>query len=134
MVNDYKSLKLLSILHYCMTVLQGLLLVVPTILIWFGIQELGSPGLINQKDGTPAPPFLGWTIVSISVVGFIFILAVTIATWMSARFIKRKQHYHFSFALACVELLTFPLGTALGIFTIIVLLDKQVKELYSASQ
>ncbi|MDJ0671770.1 MAG: hypothetical protein DWQ53_23750 [Microcystis flos-aquae DF17] len=53
-----------------------------------------------------------------------------IATIVSGRFLKRRQRYWFSFVMACILCLFTPLGTILGVFTIIVLSRQSVKELY----
>ena len=44
---------------------------------------------------------------------------------------SRRKHYTFCFVMACVECLSVPFGTMLGVFTILVLNRASVKELFN---
>ena len=44
---------------------------------------------------------------------------------------SRRKHYTFCFVMACVECLSVPFGTVLGVFTILVLNRASVKELFN---
>lgn len=48
----------------------------------------------------------------------------------SGRFLAAKRNYTFSFIVAALICLNFPLGTLLGVFTIIVLVRPSVKAGY----
>jgi len=48
---------------------------------------------------------------------------------VAGRFTARQKHDTFCFVMACVECLFMPLGTVLGVFTILVLNRQGVKEL-----
>jgi len=129
MVNqDEEHLKLLSILHY----------------VWGGLTALGccfggmyaliGGGIMTaatQRHGPGAPPV--WFGGIFFVVGaFIALLAATVSvlTILAGRDLARKKHYTFCFVIACVSCLSVPLGTALGIFTLIVLSRPSVKEMF----
>ena len=59
---------------------------------------------------------LGWT----------FAVLVLVA----GRCIARRKYYAFCFVMACVECLSVPFGTVLGVFTILVLNRASVRELF----
>ncbi|HWN95242.1 MAG TPA: hypothetical protein VNT99_09425 [Methylomirabilota bacterium] len=129
MVNqDEEHLKLLSILHY----------------VWGGLTALGccfggfyaivGGGVMTaatQTQGANAPPvWLGGIFFLIGA--FIALLAgtVSVLTILSGRSLARKKHYTFCLVMAFVSCLSIPLGTALGIFTIIVLQRPGVKQMF----
>jgi hypothetical protein len=83
----------------------------------------------HGKDQPPA--FLGGLFVilgsSFILLGWTFAALVLVA----GRCISRRKHYTFCFIMACVECLSVPFGTVLGVFTILVLNRASVKELFN---
>ena len=64
----------------------------------------------------------------------VFILGgwtLAVLVLMAGRFIARRKHYMFCFVMACVECVFMPFGTALGVFTILVLSRQSVKRLFN---
>ena len=49
---------------------------------------------------------------------------------LSGLFLRARKHWTFSIVVAAIDCLHFPLGTVLGVFTIIVLIRPSVRELY----
>jgi hypothetical protein len=45
-------------------------------------------------------------------------------------FLGRRKHYTFCLVMGCIECVFFPFGTALGVFTILVLVRESVKQLF----
>ena len=64
--------------------------------------------------------------------GFIFVLSLTSATlaFFTARFLKQRKHPVFCTVVAVIECLHFPLGTVLGVFTILVLQRPRVQQMF----
>ena len=62
----------------------------------------------------------GWTLAG-------FVLA-------TGRKLKRRRSHTFCLAVAVVECLLMPLGTILGVFTIITLMKEPVKEIFDANK
>jgi hypothetical protein len=50
----------------------------------------------------------------------------------SGRFISKQRHWTFSVVIAALMCLSVPLGTVLGVFTLVVLMREPVKQLYRA--
>ena len=52
---------------------------------------------------------------------------------LSGIFIRKRKHHVFSLIVAGFNCLHFPLGTALGVFTFVVLLRDSVQNMYRAA-
>ncbi len=127
---DLQHLKALSICHY---VLGGLLAVFSSIFlihVGMGIMLITSPA---EAPHLRASPFMGWMFLMIGsgavLVGWTFSALIITA----GRFLARRKHHLFCLIVAGVSCAWVPLGTALGVFTLIVLLRPSVKELFQAT-
>lgn len=58
--------------------------------------------------------------------------ALGILVICSGRFISKQRHWTFSVVIAALMCLSVPLGTVLGVFTLVVLMREPVKQLYRA--
>jgi hypothetical protein len=98
---------------------------------WFMLYAAVHPQKIH---GEPPPAFMGWLFILVG--GFVFLggEAVAACIALSGRFMARRRRYWFALVRACVEYAFFPFGTILGVFTIIVLSRKSVKELFGLRQ
>lgn len=87
-----------------------------------------------DPHGQSPPAFLGWFFVVIGL--FFSLLGWTIATCIAiaGRSIAARKRLIFCQVIAGVECLFMPFGTALGVFSLIVLLRPSVKELFDASR
>lgn len=59
---------------------------------------------------------------------------LAIATVYAGRCLARRRKHTFCLGVAAVSCMNAPIGTALGVFTIIVLMRPSVKELFTANQ
>lgn len=89
-----------------------------------------------QSTHQPAPPM-----PPVEIFGFFQWFYVLAAVWMiasavlnlfSGLYLRTGKHRTFSIVVAALNLIHMPLGTALGIFTLIVLLRESVRERYQA--
>ena len=125
-----KHLTTLSVLHYVnggLTCFGGLFMLV---LVGLGT-FLGSDWLAQQGGEAP-PAFVGGLFIVLGWVLFVFVEVTGILNIVSGRLIARHEGRTFSMVVAAFECLNFPLGTALGIYTIVVLNDAEVKEAYGS--
>ena len=86
----------------------------------------------NQKDGPPPQAIFGILMV-FCIIGGLCLLASAILNLLSGIFLHTRRHRIFSIVVAGINCLHIPLGTALGIFTIIVLSRDSVRQLYAES-
>jgi hypothetical protein len=129
---DEEHLKLLSIFHYVTAGLSAFFSCIPFIHLFIGIGLI----LFGEKmgHGGDAPPaFLGWIFVIFALL-FIFLgWTHAILIFLAGRFIGTRTHHTYCFVIACVECFFMPIGTILGVFTIIILSRRSVKALFGPS-
>lgn len=132
MTRDEEHLRLLSIFHYVVGGLAGLFALFPIFHLIFGLIMIFASDKFAGK-GAPLPAFLGWFFVIFAamfiILGWIFAAFVLTA----GRFLARRKHYMFCLVMGGVECLFMPFGTVLGVFTIVVLMQEPVKQLFGAN-
>jgi hypothetical protein len=127
---DDEHLRLLSIFHYVKGGITALFACIPIIHVVFGLVLIVAPRLFGHGNDQP-PAFLGWLFV---ILGFFIIFlgwTVAVLVLIAGRCIARRRHYTFCFVVACLECLSVPFGTVLGVFTILVLNRQSVKALFN---
>ncbi|HCN28716.1 MAG TPA: hypothetical protein DIT64_08095 [Verrucomicrobiales bacterium] len=133
-VKDDEHLRLLAIFHW---VLAGLSLLGMGFLgLHYGIMRMvfGSPEIWkNAKDGPP--PEVIWDVMQWFYLGIgVLILLVGFANLAAGFSLRRKKHHVFCLVVAGLNCLQFPFGTALGVFTFIVLLRDSVRAAFKPGQ
>ncbi len=133
MTQDEEHLRLLSIFHYVAAAMAALIALFPIIHLVLGLFLVFAPEKIEPAGEAP-PAWFGWMFVTLAgifiVVGWV--LAALVLT--TGRFLARRKHYLFCLVMAGVECIFIPLGTVLGVFTIIVLMREPVKQLFTANK
>jgi hypothetical protein len=81
-------------------------------------------------DGS-SPIVMGWIFLVVGTLIIVFGMTLAVCIILSGRYLAKRTHYYFSFVVACFLCLSAPLGTTLGVFTIIILLSPSLKHLYS---
>ena len=85
----------------------------------------------NQKQGPPPAEFFAVFKWFYLVMGFWFLISGVLNV-ISGLCLRARKHRNFSIVVAGINCVHLPLGTALGIFTIIVLLRDSVRESYES--
>jgi hypothetical protein len=128
MDKDLQYLKILSIFYFVIGGLIALLSCFALIYLFIGVMFVSTP--MPSGSGTPPPPALGWFFIIISIavilVGWTWAAALMVAGWL----LGRCRRYLYCLVMGCSVLLFQPLGTILGIFTIILLIRPTVKRLF----
>jgi len=103
--------------------------------------EVEAPGTVvplAPVASAPSPPvfpkemkafFIGFYIVM-----GLMILTASVCNVLSGVFIRKRKHRIFSMVIAGLNCLQIPFGTALGVFTLVVLARPSVKSAYDAKQ
>ena len=128
---DQEHLKLLSIFHF---VFGGLaLLGIGFLGVHYFIMHtvFSNPDMWNSHKA-PMPPkaFLDAFIWFYLFMGLL-LLAGFVLNVLSGLYLRQKKHRFFSLIVGGLNCLQIPFGTALGVFTIIVLTRDTVRERYS---
>lgn len=126
---DQEHLRLLAVFHFVCAGLAALGACIPIFHLIAGLFMILAPEIFGT---TPAEPP--------RIVGLIFVLValtVMLAGWVFAgllawagRCLSRRKAYTFCFVMACLAIMFVPLGTILGVFTMIVLMRPTVKPLF----
>ncbi len=126
---DAGHLRLLSIFYYvwgglslCLSGLLGLVLVAGL----FGMTRA------MRQGGGPQPP--AWLPVGIGLMfgAFVlFALVISALNLFTGKSLTDRRRYNLCLVVAALTCLSFPLGTALGVFTFVVLLRPAVRPLFA---
>ncbi|MEM9598925.1 MAG: hypothetical protein AAGD06_31950 [Acidobacteriota bacterium] len=132
MDKDIEHLNLLRIFHYVVGGLGCLFSCIPLVHVAMGLFVATGDFSSNYDPTLTLGPMVGFGWLFVSVGGILFLVgqAVSVAIILSGRFIGQRKNYHYSFVVACVACVVFPLGTVLGVFTIIVLSRDTVRNIY----
>jgi hypothetical protein len=132
MDNDDHNLRLLSIFHYVLSGIMAVAGFVPFIHIAMGIAMVS--GAFDQgPQPFPFPPEFGWVFI-IFAAGFILIAwAMAVGIGIAGRRISQRRSYLFCLIMAGIECTFSPLGTVLGVFTILVLMKPRVKKMFGVA-
>lgn len=125
--DNEQHLRLLAIFHYVVAGLTAVVALIPLIHVAIGWFMLHAP---PPQHGEAPPPFIGWIFI---IMGSCFIVAgesFAVCVLAAGRCIQLRKRYWFAFVIACLQCCFFPFGTALGVFTIIVLSRPAVKEIF----
>jgi hypothetical protein len=125
---DEQNLDALAICHFIYAGLVGLgaLLVG----LWLLFATVLTTRVATSRSGGPeAAAIVGIVDVVLGVV-LVLILAKAVLLAYSGVCLRRRRNRTLSFVLACITCINIPLGTVLGVFTLVVLSRPSVKALY----
>lgn len=122
------DLRLLSIFHYVLAGLAGLFALVPLLYVGFGAVILA--GVLDEGQAHPPPALLGWFVVAVGLALLVLALAFVAALVFAGWSLGRQRHWLYCMVLAGLSCAWFPFGTALGVFTLVVLSKPEVKALF----
>ena len=128
MNQDLEHLRLLSIFHYVLAAITALVACFPIIHLIVGISLFFPYG--NSAGGPPQ--FFALMFI---IVPAIFILggwAFAVCLFLAGRYLASRTHRLFCLIIAGISCAFTPFGTALGIFTIIVLMRPSVKDQFDS--
>ena len=121
-------LNLLAIFHYVFGGMKYVFGCIPMIHFVIGILML--TGVIHDKGDEVALRFVGLFMIlfSMAFISVAWIIATLVI--LAGRNLARRTRYTFCMIIAAIECISMPLGTILGVFTIILLCKPEVKQLF----
>jgi hypothetical protein len=129
MNQDREHIRLLATLHYVVSGIAALCSLFPVIHLVIGIAMV-TGRLPDQKDPELAE-WMGWFFILLAsgfmAAGFAFAICLALA----GRHLSRHRHYRYCLVMGAVACLFMPLGTVLGVFTILVLMKDSVRAMFS---
>ena len=127
MNEDLEHLRLLSIFHYVMAALTALFTLIPVVHLLFGMALSFGWGEL-EHDAPPA--FVGWLL---SCIGGVFLLlggTYAVCLVIAGRSLVRHRNWVFCMVVAGISCTIMPVGTILGVFTMVVLNKPSVRALF----
>ena len=132
---DVDHLNLLSIFHFVfagLAFMGSLFMVIEFVFMSF---VLGNPSFWQHQKGPPPPPMvfqMFHMVIWFYLLLGLLMVAVAILNILSGIFLRMRKHRTFSFVVAGINCVQIPIGTVLGVFTIVVLVRDSVRELYES--
>ena len=131
---DAEHLNLLSIFYFILAGFGALGVGFVAVHFAFMRAMFTNPDLWkNQKSGPP-PPFVMDLIMWVYAFALVVIVTGTVLNLLAGIFIRKRRHRMFSLVVGALNCLHVPFGTALGVFTLMVLTRESVRRLYDASR
>lgn len=133
MDTENNHLNILSTFHYVFAGISGLSACFPIFHLIMGLSMLFGNYFPDDLGAEMPFPFemfgLMFTIIPAAIIfiGWVFAIALAI----SGYFLSQRRHYLFCLIMAGISCVFMPFGTILGVFTIVVLMKEDVKELFS---
>jgi len=129
---DKEHVRILSILYYVWGGLGVFVGLFPLIYVMIGAMLLSMP--TPPPGGPPVPEAqIAWLMIGLGAGLSLFFLVLAALALYTGYNLSRKKRYMFCFVDACICCIQIPLGTILGVFTIVVLARPGVKELFDHS-
>ncbi len=145
MEKDIKHLNTIAWVHYAFAGLNSLFLVLVLFYVLFVRFMLATDAIrigfllvtgaaddsIRILDGK-IPTSLFVYSVSLAVCGFLslLLLAGAVSNFYCGKFMAEQKHYMFCLIVTALTITSFPIGTAIGAYSLVILLRPHVKELF----
>lgn len=131
--DDLAQLRLLSVLHYVMAGFITLFSAFPLMYLGMGIAVLsGALPVDGSKASTPTEAqLMGWVFTGLGVVFLMGMLGMAGLIACAGRGLARQQRHTLCLVAAGVCCMCMPLGTVLGVFTLVVLTRSSVRERFA---
>lgn len=129
---DEEHLRLLSIFHYVLAAFGLIPACLPLLYVAFGGVMMANPAFLHDAKGEGPPAFVGFLILAFGAFFALFAWSMLVCVFLSGRFLAKRKNRTFSIVVAAMLCLFTPLGTILGIFTLIALTKDSVRQLYEA--
>ncbi|HET6397393.1 MAG TPA: hypothetical protein VFF91_11190 [Pseudoxanthomonas sp.] len=122
-----EHLRVLSVLHYVLAALTGLMSLLPVFHLLLGLGL--ATGHLASED--PDATVVGWFFVGFA--GLFIVGGLTLAGFIAwaGHCLARQRRHRLCLVVAAVECLLMPLGTVLGVFALIALTKPRVRALFA---
>lgn len=128
-----EHLRLLSIFHYVLAGVTALASLLPIFHLILGIGILTGAIDSSESEGAEGLRWMGGVFAAFAAVLILFGMGLAYCMFRAGRAIVQRRSRTFCMIVACVMCLWFPLGTVLGVFTIVVLSRDSVRAEFEAA-
>jgi hypothetical protein len=128
---DHEHLRLLSLFYYISAATTALVALFPGMYVLMGAFFIAGSGF-SRRGAEGFPAAMGWVLVAIGIVLMGLLAAVAGLKLCAARCIRNRTQRTLCLVAAGISCLGVPYGTALGVFTIMVLERPTVVALFAS--
>jgi hypothetical protein len=128
-----RQLDLLAVFHYVLAGITALFALFPVLHLAMGIWMVsgGFPEPAATSGETPMDPqVFGWFFVALASFLIVCGLALAALLAVAGRRLKQRRSHTFCLVVAGLACLNMPLGTVLGVFTLVVLTRPDVRQAF----
>lgn len=130
---DREQLQILSILHYVLAGISAVIGCFPLLHLTFGLILIGSASTMpGSEERAPLVLFGGFFAVFAALI-VLLMWGQALLLFLAGRNLVACRHHFFCMLVAAFTCLHFPFGTALGVFTILVLQRESVRARFAAN-
>lgn len=129
LTQDAEQLHLLSVFHYVLAAICSLFSLFP--LIYFGIGLAMMAGAGGDPPSPFGPRLAGCFVAGIGGLFMVAAVGYALALFLAARYLAERRRHTFCVVVAAISCGFSPLGTVLGVFTLIVLFRPSVAALFA---
>ncbi|MBK8286169.1 MAG: hypothetical protein IPK97_15540 [Ahniella sp.] len=130
---DLEHLRLLAIFHYVIAGFIAFFSLFPLLHVGMGIAMLSGVMPSNGAANSGDEAMIGWVFILMGGGFVLFGELVAFLMFRAGRCLKQQKSYTYCLVIAAISCLFMPLGTVLGVFTIIVLVRPSVKTLFGVT-
>ena len=125
---DEQHLRALSICYYVLSSLSALSGCVLASFAMFGVAIMaGAMGDVPPEVAV----FVGLIVVVLELALALLVWTMCALEFLTGRSLASRSRYGLCFVVSCIELMNFPFGTLLAVFTMIVLSRPSVRDLFA---
>ena len=128
-----EQVRLLAIFHYVFAGVLALMACIPFVHMPIGLVMLFSPRTFQGGPGSP-PPFVGLLLVVFAGLFIALGWAAAALLAYSGRCLTQRRRHAFCTVMAAIACIFVPLGTVLGVFTLVVLSKPEVKAAFDPNR
>lgn len=134
--NDGGNLRVLSILHYVAAGFLALFGCMPIMHVIIGFVMLTGnfsslvpmpPGQANPPAVAMPPAWFGYFFIFGGFFAIVMMWACAVLLFLSGRYLAQRRRHTFVMVVAAISCIFFPFGTALGVFTLVVINKDSVR-------
>jgi hypothetical protein len=127
---DEDHLRLLVVFHYVVGAIYIAFSSIFIAHVVIGIVMMANPGTFGKQPPPFPLPLMGLLCAVLGSAAILCGWSVGICTIISGQYLKRRTRRLFSIVIAAINCAFMPFGTALGVFTLMVLMRPSVRRLY----
>ncbi len=131
--DDASQLRLLSIFHYVVAAITALFSLFPVLHLVMGLAMVTGklPMEADASMETINPQLFGWIFVAFAGVFIACGLALAAFMALAGRCLAQRRRHTLCLVVAAISCMLMPIGTVLGVFSLVVLMRPSVKAAFA---